>query len=881
MTLGWRCVLLPFESEHLALRPEDGALAAASAEGLAIAGPGDCVARRLAGKRLRGLSGLAWTRGGLACSQDERTLLLDPGGRVRVEAPGAGALTSVDGALLRLGAAGLEVLDPDTLAPVRHLADAGVVFAARGPHALVIAGTQASLIAWATGEVLARRELPLAAQTAGLSADGRSLIAAGWHDAAIGGWEGPMARCVARGPIAPVASGWLVGARLVSEDGARRRSLRVGGSVPAVRSLATSPGCAALLDGDRVHVVDPRRLDLGAARDEAPIVGAIGQVERLALSPGGRRLASSCSQGQVLVWDAQTRAPTAAIDLVASGRPLLFLPDGRLLVGTYEGVEVFDADSGRWLADWRAPELTHVSALERREDEVLAVGHDCACLFSGTGELRARFGPWQGLRIEAGALSPRAGEVVLAREDASVVFTRAGEERARLPAARRLAFVGEHLLLDGAGGARAWTCPEGQAVGELRPHFAAAAPVADGVLWCSGDVIGEWPLDPAGEGRWISRFRDAITSLAAAPEGDRFYTGTHAGWIGERARDEGRLLRALPAASGGRVLALAFDRSGRSLAVGDASGRLHLWRVAGEPTRAALVDGSALQPAGSVFAPGELGQVRALAWPGPLHAAADRLLRWDEGCEDPGQTTPEQRELAVSALTPDGRRALLGETYSQEYAVVDTASGAALLTVEAPESRHVWARLSGDGERLLIASALDQGAELGVWSVATGRRIAALHVDRELRGVAWLGGDVVLSFAGRRGPLARWQVERGEVERWLAAPAAVARAPEIEVAGDRALLWGEGAAYLLDLAAGRLRAVLPEHEHAASTAGALSPDARLAATADDLGRVRLWDARAGTWLATLCCTAEGGAWVRTPERCAWTPGPWARGEVRR
>lgn len=748
--------------------------------------------------KLRRIDSMAWTDSGLALSDAEagRTLIVDPEGRVIGEARGERPQAlAVHGALALLAA----------------------------PEALVLVDSQ-------RGEELERWQLPAPPdavrppplRAAAFSPDGRQYLVSTYQDAWLCA-PGERPRWLPEyGPVAFVPGGLVIGASVLDPQGSPLRQIRLAGNRVQAEAVAVSP------DGRLLAVLEASRgvylFDTALLLAPRGLPGAIDDVTALALDPSGKCLAAGTKGGEILFWDTATASLRAAVEIAdTNAEALAFTADGRrLLVGTYHGVDVWEVDTPRRVAIWRAPGLSHVKAISAREGHALVVGHEREVVFDDQGNaLRS---------------SPRGDE------------------------------------------------PTGTI-----PDVKLSAPIEGGQLWANDRDVGLHTTPRNEEQEWVSRFHDPIRALAAAPGLPAFYTGGHARWIAERDLRGGRLRRALPSGAGGKITALAFDPTRSLLAVGDYEGRVHLWRLVPSVERLSMLDGTSLQPEGTPFEPGKVGTVEALAFPGALLAACNELLRWEAPSGvDLGRAAPERVSVRADGLSADGRRALWVAGFGAEVKVLDTATGEVLANVPGPASSQRWTCLSADGERLLVAGCPAQGTEMALWSVAGPRRLATLHIDRTIRQTLFLpDGSVAMwldpeevpgsSDAGDTDPgglLARWDTERRVIERWLPTATGAADGHEVRVGGGRALFWGWGPMRLIDLASGRLIALLPPNEAASITEAALSADGRRAVTADWAGHIRLWDASTGEWLASFCSTTDGGYWVRTPTTSRDVAGPY-------
>ncbi|WP_050434939.1 WD40 repeat domain-containing protein [Chondromyces crocatus] len=912
-----RAFLLPGgeECQHLAFRPDGGAVAMASHRGVGVMSLPEGHVRSL-GLQPSSLQAMVWTEAGLTLADAEGgTVLVDEAGRVRAEAAGVGVLAVGQGALLRLrtpegaarygGTPALEVLDASTLGLQRSLPLEGQVLAVQGAHALVASSRGVTLVDWERGRELHRAELPdlpsgswvrRDAVSVALAPDGRRYVVSG-HDHAWLGELGSAPRWLPEhGVCAFLPEGILVGASLLDEGGSPQAVLRLTGLPLLTRAVAVSA------DGRWVALQHQGALyvhalgTLGARQAARP--GAVRPVTALALSPDGRCLAGTTTQGELLFWDTEAGKLRAAVDTRNHDAAALgFTADGRLLVGTSRGVEVWDPEGPRRLESWMTPELTHVRTLSVRGDRALAVGRERAVLFDAAGGALAVFGPWKeasqrNVTLVGGDLHPSGEAVLLLRErEEALLLGAQGEAQGSLPPLRHGVFHagGEALLTSDGRGSELRRFPLQDEPTETRADFELAASMRQGLLWAKRQDLGVFPLD-AQAPTWVRRFHDPIGALAVGLGTQTIYTSGEARWIAERDLRDGRLRRALPAGSGGQVRALALDPSGELLAVGDGEGRIHLWRLGAVPERLSMLDGTSLQPEGTLFDPGEMGPVQALAFPGALVAVCGHhMLHWvSPGTMALDRNVCARRDVHARGLSADGRRAWNGGEFfglGDEVEVLDVDTGQTLAKMPGPLGSDQRIALSPQGDRLLMTSSPGQGTEIALWSVQGPRRLATLHVDRPIRQARFLPDGSVGMWLdapapddedeGVSGPglLCRWDVAACVVERWLPSTLGLTDAHGVEVGGGRALFWGWGPQQIVDLASGERIAALSPHELASVTAGALSADGRVAVTADGLGEIRVWDASTGAWRASFCSTLDGGTWVRTAEVVRDVPGP--------
>ncbi len=818
------------------------------------------------GRRTDPADALAWIDGWIIA---DRERLWRPGGpevaaRGQV-AFGGDAVWVLGETLQRRCPRTLEVLETLPLSG-QQLAVAGGAVAGDRIAGDTVAVVDGARLRWRRGGAAGELALPLEAHTVALSPGGDRVVVGHWSG---GAWEGPLGgpltqRGWGRAGDVCHGGGWFwAGGRLFWELDHPGDVLRFGGGTPDRVVVGPGGEPAALF----------RQFLIGLSGPQEPPLGPLRRTT--ALWAGGGRVVAATDDGRIFTW--RDGVLEGVVDARVGGVEALAMRGDQLLIGALEGVEIWEG--GRAVDAWSAPGLAHIKRLVMAPDGgALALGHETAVRFSAEGEPLARFGPW--LREDDykanttdAALNPADGAAAVALhygQQPAAAYGRDGEALEALPGASSLCFsaAGDALLLSGGREGLRLSWPERER--RPCPSFLKAAALEEGWLWAAGRLMGR--LDRGGEEVWTGQYHDDIHALAADPERGRCWTGGHAVWIGERRLEDGALVRALPAGGGGKISALAFSPDGRTLAAGEYGGRLHLWSLEAL-ARVGLLDGSTLQPPDSPFEVGRLGELEALAWPGALTAACNRLLRW----ASPGDLSdPEDRTLEdtnPSQLTPDGRFGLCGGGWGAEVRVIDLETGEERIRLEGPDGRDRVVRLSHDGRTLVLGTA-DGETRLEAWDVATGEPIASLQADAAAFAARFdARGRLLLGLRRDEGGAtwAAWRPRERALERWLAPHPALDGASDFAAAGERALVWGTLAS-LVDAGSGEVRTLAPLES--AVTCGALSADGELAAIGGWYGESNVY--RRGTLLGRLCHTHDGGWWSQRPgEPRRYTPGSWA------
>lgn len=665
--------------------------------------------------------------------------------------------------------------------------------------------------------------------------DGTAVVSGG-EDGAARIWETGSGnrRCTLAGHDGPVhavavtpdGSGVVTASRDTTvrvwdpSTGAQVGVLRGHGN--GVYSAVALPGGSLIASGseDRTIRVWPRPEPVSSDDEDQPIIlrgHEEGVMSLAALADGTDRVVSASQDRTLKIWDVQTR--TAVLTLeghVADVLGVATTPDGHSIVSAGDNtLRVWDTATGNEVARWRAHFLgANCVAVTTTGDRVLSGGAE------GTVKL------WD---LDAHTLLRQfdVGSPVLA------VALSADGTRALAGTAD-----GVVLLLELDGGTATPTGPHDRgfvrSVAFVRDGRWAVAGGRDGVttVWDPASGTTAWELD-AGHGPVGALLELADGTLAASSvDGSVVLWNLESGEAFKTIQAHDGPVGALAALDDGRIVTGSGDRTLRVLQLQDST-------EAEAPAHTGAVTGLAMNSEASVVFSGS-GDRTVRAWDpstgehqavlggsaGPvrcLDLARDGrtlvtitgdgwLSLWDAERRNLAHTWELGEGARALALTPDGRRAVLGDEHEIRVVSLDdgsvikrlqpggsshsmildltvTAVGAVLVLTFDAEVRVI--DLQTASERHLVGSAGHEGvlftgpiavdrtgqraASVGVqhndqrvhdnpirvWNLDTGEAIHDLrgHTDW-VRGLAFGGSDRLIS-AAQDGTVRVWDVELG------------------------------------------------------------------------------------------------------------------------
>jgi WD40 repeat protein/tRNA A-37 threonylcarbamoyl transferase component Bud32 len=581
----------------------------------------------------------------------------------------------------------------------------------------------------------------------------------------------------------------------------------------------------------------------------------------MALSPDGKRLATTSHDGKVRIWDATTgtlvqtfpfypgRLPTDPNSLILSG--VAFSPDGRLVAAGAEknAVLVLDARTG---------EVRHT--LRGHTGPVLGVA------FSPDGRRLASCG--EDRTVQIWPLGGKGDPLTLRAHTAGVTAVAFSPDGRQLASASADSTV---RLWDAATGQRLHTCR-----GHTQGIFALAYSPDSRRLASTGGQEGLVRIWDAATGQEVQRLTGHVgfvLGVAFSPDGQRlvstgFYQSVKV-WDTATWQESFRLW-----GHDRTVVAAAFSPDGRSLMTADWFGGVKVWDATTSPESLLLaagplpVSGLAFSPDGRRLAVASwwdntvrlrdldtTAEVLALLHPQPVHGVAfspdgkhlataciDRQVRlWDAtGKKDARVLRGHKDEVTRVAFSPDGKSLASG---GNDGAVLlwDVATGARQHSLVGCAGRVNGLAYRSDGSRLLAVAA---DGKLSIWDPASGepRGGGKVHGGQALQVLSSPDNSLMITSGGEDNHLAGFEWATGKRAFWVLAHTYGVPALAISPDGRRLVSGGgDGVVKVWELEGRQELLTLRGHTNTV-TSVAFSPDGKHLASGGEDGNVRLWSA---------------------------------------
>jgi WD40 repeat protein/DNA-binding SARP family transcriptional activator len=520
-------------------------------------------------------------------------------------------------------------------------------------------------------------------------------------------------------------------------------------AVTASRIALRVPGLGGALDwspdGELFVTEGPEdsgRIDVRDAvtgRSVRTFAGHDPDVNLVAFSADGARLATSGDDGRVKVWNPRTGA---LLHTFGSGRDQVwgvsFSPDGTRLAAAWWGagvVRIFDTERGRRVAEVGGLMPSFATSFSPDGRRLAIATFDAAAVVvdASSGRRLAALAGQDG--VSDVDWSPDGRWIATSGFDATVRIWRARTGRTRFTLTGHQADVvaadwsaDSRLLATGSrdGTARVWSVGRDEA----RELVSLAAQERGGGLWVAFSPDGErlmtgdegitavkvWDIGRSGTAEWanVGVARGEFAGVAFAPDGSAVVTGDSDGSVGVwqvRAGNRASILHGLRAAP------LALDVSHVGLVAAADGETVRAWDLARGAERFAL----AMPGAVDVDWSHDGAQLAIAAGNGEVHVVSREGVRITAVGGDP------QRRITAVSFSPDGRLLAVAGTSS------DRRAGPANATVVWDWRRNVTVQtlpspafavdFSPDGA--LIATAPPNGPA-AIWDARTGRPVARL-----------------------------------------------------------------------------------------------------------------------------------------------------------
>lgn len=427
----------------------------------------------------------------------------------------------------------------------------------------------------------------------------------------------------------------------------------------------------------------------------SPFLRHRSQVQHVAWSPDGKRLASAGLDERIKVWEPSNGKQVAALNSAFNEMTFAWSPDGKKIVsggwnhggGFNERMTLWDVESGTALLHFPLPERDSVYSV--------AYSPDGSLLASGSNLGKVHL--WD----------PARGKLLRTLEGHGswvkrVVFS---------PDGKLIASGGQDKLI------LLWDVATGKLRTTLKDHSGDVYQLCfspDGKTLASGDSNDTWVRLWEVETGKVRRFWRGgvgyVACLAWSPDGKRLATCASSNGIVHMVDVEsGKSLGKMTTESQD-FRGAAFHPDGKTLATASADGLVRLWDVETLKEKPAP--------------PGHLREIVAVAFSADstklITGTPDFTARiWDlkTGKEEVKAKWPGQYWISSVALSTDGQTLAVGG--HKETQLFDAKTGKHVRSLKGQEGVAWHAAISPDGKTLATGS---NGGTIAWWDIATGKK---------------------------------------------------------------------------------------------------------------------------------------------------------------